>query len=342
MTPSPGKTALVIGATGAFGSHAVQALLKHGWTIRALARDPAAAVAKAGARTPIEWIQGDAMTPADVSRAAYGVDVIVHAANPPGYRNWKGTVLPMIRATIAAAIEQKARIVIPGSVYNFAPDSGPAIREDAAQQPLTRKGKIRVAVEAELRAASEAGARVLVVRAGDFLSNLSWLTTVSKGRLRSVYAAGPAHVGHAWAYLPDLAETTAQLLDREVELAAFDVFHFKGHYLERSDQLPASIRRVTGQPKLPAPPFPYLLIYALSPFVETFRELIEMRYLQEKPIGMDNAKLVAFLGAEPHTPLDTAVRGALEEMGVMIEPQSSPIRARHRSTMGRRSAAPAS
>ncbi len=339
QSPTQPKTALVIGATGKFGGHAVQALLKHGWTIRALARDPAAAVRKAGPRTPIEWVPGDALNPADVALAARGVEVIVHAANPPGYRNWKGTVLPMMRATIAAAIAQKARIVVPGSVYNFAPDAGPMIREDAPQVPATRKGKIRVEMEEMLRAATRDGARVLIVRAGDFLTNLSWMTTVSKGGLRSVYAAGPADVGHAWAYLPDMAETAAQLLDREAELAAFDVFHFKGQYLERADQLAASIRRVTGRPNLPVRRFPYLMVYALSPFVETMRELIEMRYLQEKPIGLDNAKLVAFLGSEPHTPLDTAVRGALEEIGVVLE---APSRAeREVRAVGRRSSAAA-
>jgi len=43
MTQATQKTALIIGATGSFGVHAVQALIKHGWAIRALARDPAAA-----------------------------------------------------------------------------------------------------------------------------------------------------------------------------------------------------------------------------------------------------------------------------------------------------------
>ncbi len=65
------------------------------------------------------------------------------------------------------------------------------------------------------------------------------------------------------------------------------------------------------------------MIIALSPFVETFRELLEMRYLQQKPIGLDNAKLVAFLGGEPHTPLDTAVGAALEEMGCLAEPPAA-------------------
>jgi nucleoside-diphosphate-sugar epimerase len=319
------KTALVIGVSGSFGGHAAEAMLKHGWRIRALARDPEAAE-RAGRRTPIEWVKGDAMNPADVAAAAEGVSVIVHAANPPGYRNWRGLALPMLRSTIAAAKAQGARIVLPGNVYNFAPDSGPCIGEDAPQAPVTRKGAIRVEMETMLRIASVEGARVLVLRAGDYFgpaapnSALGWLTTRRRGRMTSVYAAGPGDVGHALAYLPDLAETAARLLDREAELANFEVFHFKGHWLDRADELAASIRRVTGDPKLPIRPFPYALVYALSPFVETFRELLEMRYLQQKPIGLDNAKLAAFLGAEPHTPLDTAIRATLGDMGCLAEP----------------------
>jgi nucleoside-diphosphate-sugar epimerase len=330
MTHSPKtRTALVIGITGSFGGHTAQALLKRGWRLRALARNPEGAAQKAGPRTPIEWVKGDAMNPADVMAAAEGADVIVHGANPPGYRNWRGLAIPMLRATIAAATHTGARIVFPGNVYNFAPDSGGHIAEDAPQAPVTRKGRIRVEMETMLRIASVEGARVLIVRAGDYFgpaapnSGLGWMTTRGGGRVRSVYAPGPGDIGHAWAYLPDLAETAARLLDREAELADFDVFHFAGQWLERSDELAASIRRVSGQPKLPIRPFPYPMITALSPFVETFRELLEMRYLQRKPIGLDNAKLVAFLGAEPHTGIDAAIRTTLSDMGCLPEPVDS-------------------
>lgn len=321
--PVPTRTALVIGATGSFGGHAAAALQKHGWTIRALARDPAAARARCGERMPIEWIRGDAMNEADVVAAAAGAQVIVHGANPPAYRNWRGLAAPMLAATIAAAQANGARIVFPGTVYNYAPDAGARIAEDAPQAPVTRKGRIRVQMEEMLEAASRRGARVLIVRAGDFFgpaapnSGLNWLTTRRGGRLRSVYAAGPADVGHAWAYLPDLAETTARLLDRESELTDFEVFHFAGSWLERSDALAAAIRRAVGRPDLPARPFPYPVIWALAPFVETYRELLEMRYLWRRPIGLDGSKLARFLGAVPATPFDTAIRATLADMDVL-------------------------
>jgi nucleoside-diphosphate-sugar epimerase len=326
MSPTEPRTALVIGVTGAFGLHAAEALIKHGWTVRALARDPAAAAAKLGARTPIDWVRGDAMDRASVVEAARGARLIVHAANPPGYRNWKGTVLPMADNAIAAAKAAGARLAVPGNVYNFAPDSGPAIGEDAPQQPATRKGAIRAEMERRLRAAAEDGVSVLILRSGDFFgpaasnSALSWITRRRGDTLTGVWEPGPGDVGHAYAYMPDLAETLARLVDAEDRLGAFEVFHFRGHWLERNRTMGETIRQASGRPELPLSGFPWMVVRLAAPFNETLRELLEMRYLWNRPIGLDNAKLVAFLGEEPHTPLETALRATLADMGCLAEP----------------------
>jgi len=42
--------------------------------------------------------------------------------------------------------------------------------------------------------------------------------------------------------------------------------------------------------------------------------MMEMRYLWQKPVRLNNARLVATLGAEPHTPLDQAVHTTLTAM----------------------------
>lgn len=319
------KTALVIGATGSFGGHAAAALIRHGWRVRALARDPAAARAKAGPRMPIDWVKGDAMLAPDVVAAAEGADVIIHGANPPGYKNWRGLAIPMLAASIAAAKAHGVRIVLPGNVYNYASESGTHIAETAPQAPVTRKGAVRVEMEQMLGAAVPDGVKTLVLRAGDFFgpaapnSSLIWLTSGRGGRIRSVSAPGPVDVGHAFAYLPDMAETMVRLLEREADLADFETFHFAGHWLARGDEMALSIRRVIGDAAIPLKPFPYPLIYALSPFVEMFRELLEMRYLWQQPIGLDDAKLRAFLGEIPSTPLDAAMRETLSDMGCLPE-----------------------
>src|SRR5215472_5914380 len=158
------RTALVIGATGGIGGEVAAALLVRGWKVRALHRRPEEA-AKTAIDPRIEWILGDAMDAASVVAAARGVSVIVHGANPPGYRNWKGLVLPMLDNTIAAARAVGARVVLPGTVYNFGPEVLPRVRETAEQKPRTRKGGIRVEMERRLR---DSGVPVLIVRAGDF------------------------------------------------------------------------------------------------------------------------------------------------------------------------------
>ena len=57
--------------------------------------------------------------------------------------------------------------------------------------------------------------------------------------------------------------------------------------------------------------------------VETFREMLEMRYLWREPLQLDNRKLVAFLGGEPHTPLDTALRETLSGLGCLAADAAS-------------------
>ena len=60
-------------------------------------------------------------------------------------------------------------------------------------------------------------------------------------------------------------------------------------------------------------------MWALAPLVETFRELLEMRYLWRRTIGLDGGKLAAFLGVVPATTLDAAVRATLTDMGALEE-----------------------
>ncbi len=327
--PTP-RTALVIGATGGIGGEAAAALVRHGWSVRALTRRE---------RNPnwpptVEWVPGDAMDPAAVARAAEGVSLIVHAANPPGYRNWPKLVPAMLEATIAAAIAEGARIILPGTIYNFGPDAFPLLAETSPQRPKTRKGAIRVAMEARLREASTQGAKVLIVRAGDFFGPRPGNSWLSQGMIkpgvavRSISEPVRNGAGHAWAYLPDVAETMAALMDREDQLEDFDVFHFGGHWFDDGRDFGKAMARAAGDPRLPIRPFPTWLVVALSPIVPVFREMAEMRYLWKEPIRLDNRRLRALLGREPHTPLDEALGETLEGLGCFNSPAPQALPAR--------------
>jgi len=316
------RSVLIVGATGNIGAETARALLERGWQVRALHRNPERAARRFAALGAITWLAGDALNREDVVRAAAGVSVIVHAANPPGYKNWAGLVLPMLDSSIAAAQAADARLVLPGTIYNFGADAFPVLSERSPQHPATRKGALRVAMEQRLEAAaSNAGLKVLIVRAGDFfgptVTQNSWFAQVVKpgAPVRSVTYPGKREIGHAWAYLPDLAATIAELIEREHALVPFEVFHFAGHWFERGVEIAEATRRAADRPRAPIRGFPWLAIYALAPFLETFREMLEMRYLWQEPVRLDNQKLVAFLGQEPHTPLDTALRRTLAGFG---------------------------
>lgn len=327
MKKATDRIALVLGATGGVGSETARALIENGWTVRALVRDPAGAAARFGRLGPLSWVKGDALDQAQVVAAAAGVSLVVHAVNPPGYRNWQGLALPMLESSIAAAKSAGARLVFPGTVYNFGPETLPLVGESAPQRPKTRKGKIRVAMEQRLqRAAADDGVRVLIVRAGDFFgphAGNNWFSQglVKPGKpLRSVTYPGRREVGHAWAYLPDLADTIAQLVEREADLQTFDVFHFGGHWFERGVAMAEATRQAADAERAPIRRFPWFAIYLLAPFSETFREMLEMRYLWSESLRLDNRKLIAFLGSEPHTALETALRATLRGLGCAAPP----------------------
>jgi nucleoside-diphosphate-sugar epimerase len=312
------KTALVLGATGGIGGAIAGALERHGWQVRGMARS-----AEAGRQhnPQLDWVAGDAMIASDVTAAADGVAVIVHAVNPPGYQNWAQLVLPMIDNTIAAArAAGGARILLPGTIYNFDPATTPVIDAETPQRPHSRKGAIRVVLEQRLADAAPEVPSV-VLRAGDFFgpgTRSSWFSQamIKPGMPVRRITELTRSPGHSWAYLPDLAETAAQLLGHPDRLLTFERVQFEGLYDASGTDLSAAIERVVGR-KLPHSRFPWWLMQLLSPFGGFPREAAELASHWQHPMRLDNTRLVHLLGQEPRTPLDSAMRATLADLGCL-------------------------
>ncbi|WP_213940571.1 NAD-dependent epimerase/dehydratase family protein [Pseudomonas sp. dw_612] len=316
---------LVLGATGGIGGEVARQLRDAEWHVQALQRG---LTQSSETREGILYLRGDALNREDVLRAAQGCSVLIHAVNPPGYHHWNDWVLPMMDNSIAAALQEGAIIVLPGTVYNFGPDAFPVLTEDSPQHPQTRKGRIRVELEQRLRTATEQGARAIVLRAGDFFGPRAGNSWFSQGMIKPGRAVKRIHlpndpgVGHQWAYLPDAAQTIVQLLNVRENLAPFSSFHMAGHWDADGTRIAAAIARCVeqhgGQAKVRA--FPWWLARLVAPFVTTLRELLEMRYLWQHPLRMDNSRLLAVLGTEPHTPLEQAVEATLTGLGCLSLP----------------------
>ena len=120
-----------------------------------------------------------------------------------------------------------------------------------------------------------------------------------------------------------------RLLEQPAALEPFAVFHMEGEWDANGAQMIEAIRAVVGNPKIKVRKMPWLMVRLLSPFVPLFRELSEMRYLWLTPIRMHNARLTAILGAEPHTPLEDAVRETLIGLGCLeVQEKPGPLPAR--------------
>ena len=257
----------------------------------------------------------DALDHAAVGKAARGVDVVLHALNPP-YTDWARLALPLAYSAVAAAETAGATLLFPGNLYNYGSPLPPVIDENTPMRPSSRKGQLRVAIEDRLMEAAERGVRTIILRAGDFYGGGpgSWFDLVlvkEIGRRRITYP-GPLEVTHEWAYLPDFASALLRLASVREALPRFASFGFSGHAVT-GRELTAAIARAM-QASLENKRMTWWLIHALRPIVPLCRELSEIAYFWNEPHRIDDSKLKAAIGDIPGTPLDLAVARALEDL----------------------------
>jgi nucleoside-diphosphate-sugar epimerase len=268
--------------------------------------------------TPLEQTEA-------LARAAEGASVVVHAVNPP-YTQWAQQVLPLARAGMDLAGRLGARLLLPGNVYNFGAAMPQRLVEDTPQRAATRKGALRIALEAELERRCAAGRlSATVIRAGDFYGGGagSWLDLAIVKSLRAgklVYP-GPTDVAHAWAYLPDLARAFVAVAQRAPQAAArFERFHFAGQTLTGAELL-AGLERAAASLGVSPPrgwthgSMPWGVIRVGGLVVPMWRELAEMAYLWQVPHALDGAALERAVGPLPATPLAQSLRAALLALG---------------------------
>ena len=272
---------LIAGASGLFGSHAAQAFAQAGWEVRRYQRGT------------------------DMAAAAQGADVIVNALNPPSYHNWARLIPQITAQVLGAARASGAMVLVPGNVYNFGRAPGPW-GPDTPQDPHTRKGKLRAAMEGEYRAS---GLPVIVLRGGDYLDaggqaqGMRYsLKDLAKGK---IIPFGAPDVVRTYAYLPDMARAAVLLAEGRLTLPRFADVPFAGLAFS-FDQLRAELERISGR-SLRFAAFPWAIMRLASPFWEMARELLEMRYLHDLPHRMDPAPLAAILpDFKPHSFADVA------------------------------------
>lgn len=328
------SSVLILGARGRFGLAAVRAFAQAGWQVLGQVRPGAAGPVVPGVR----WLAADPGDAAALAALAHGAQVVVHALNPPyTQRAWRTQAPALMDAAIGLSRALGATLMLPGNVYNFGASMPALLREETAQAASTVKGRIRIALEQQLAAATrDAVMKAVVIRAGDFFGSGtgSWFDRVLAKDLQrgKLTYPGPMNVPTAWAYLPDLARSFVEVAARRNALPAFETLHFAGYSLTGQDWVDALTGIAREQGWLPAggrlrvAAMPWALMRLASPFVPMVASLLEMRYLWRVPHALDGTALARRIGPEPHTPLPEAARAALLNIGLIREPAALPRR----------------
>jgi len=308
------STILVLGANGRLGHTVAQSFINQGWTVRAFVRPGRGERAPQGSML----IEGDAKDTDALIAAADGVDVIFNGLNPP-YTAWRSECMPMAKAVIAAAKASGATHLFPGNVYNYGAGAGPLLTPDTPQNPTTVKGGIRKDMEQLFAAAAGDGVQTIILRAGDFYGTTgtgSWFDLLVTKSMKKNVLTYPAQAGipHAWAYLPDLADTFVGLAERRDQLEIFAQFTFAGHTITREEMVSAAERAVGRPVKVRGAP--WAIIGLLAPFIPSWREINEMRYLWNENHSLDDTDLQSAIGNVPHTPVGDAIAQALRDQGI--------------------------
>ncbi len=312
------STVLILGAKGRLGIALADTFAAEGWRVLQQAR------ATPG-RDLTNVIAADARDVASVVAAAKAgagrVDVVINATNPI-YTRWATEAEALNRASIEITRALGATLMFPGNVYNYGAAMPDVLRSDTPQHAETRKGRIRISMETAIESATRSGMQAIVIRAGDFFgcNTGSWFDQaiakdLPKGKLTY---PGPLNLPHAWAYVPDLAQTFVRVAEARAGLRRFEQVHFAGHAVTGNEVI-ASIERCMGR-TLKVGQLPWTLIRVVGLVKPLWRELAEMSYLWHRPHELRTDAAHAPLIAAT-TPLEEAVGASVAALHPKLLPR---------------------
>jgi nucleoside-diphosphate-sugar epimerase len=314
-TASTESPVLVLGATGSFAGAVTQDLLNRGIPVRALVRDRQKLVRRFGQPALLEIQEGDVQDPQALAQAATGCRTIVQGVNYP-YHQWFPNMETATRNVMQVAQQNDALIVFPGNVYSLGRAGQQPFTETSPHNPVTRKGSLRRWMEDELKAYADQGGRVLIVRAGDYFGPTArngYVDALFEGAARgkAMTVMGNLSLAHQWAYVPDLARATVDLLVRADSLKPYEVVNFSGSIVPSQRAFMSDIARVAQSPDR-SMRLPWVLLRLVALFSPLIREVMEMKYLWESTVLIDGPRFEELLPDFRPTPLDAALAATLD------------------------------
>jgi len=310
------RNVAIFGAAGAIGRAVAAELERRGIQFRAVGRSREKLDQAFGALPNAEIFPADLSAPRSAGAAARGVDTIIYCVGLPYPLHQLHPVL--MRTTLEAAkLVGVARVVLPSSVYAYGVPRASRVPETHAREPHTRKGQYRKEQEDLVMGAHAAGAtQGMIVRLPDFYgphADVGLANPIFRAALAGKTAnwVGPVNTPHEFVYVPDTGPAIVELASRDDCYG--QAWNFGGFATINTLDFITKIYRAVGRaPKYRAAGAG--LLKMLGWFNPTIREVVEMLYLQETPVILDDSKLMAKLGAVKKTSYDEGIARTLEWM----------------------------
>ncbi len=217
----------------------------------------------------------------------------------------------------AAARVEVARLAVVSSVYSYGVPQTRRVAESHPRQPAAFKGRMRKEQEdLVLEAHAKGVIHGLVVRLPDFYgpyADNSLANPILRAALTGKRAnwLGPASTPHEFLYVPDAAPVLAELAAHED--AYGEAWNLGGAGEITGGEFIQKVYRALGrEPKFRSAGRRLLRLMGL--FNPLMRELVEMLYLAETPVILDDSKLAARLGRLEKTSYDDGIRQTLKWM----------------------------
>jgi nucleoside-diphosphate-sugar epimerase len=305
----------IFGAAGAVGRAVGAELERRGVRFRVVGRSRQKLEQAFGQMAHAEIFPADLSEASSAGAAASGVDTIIYCVGLPYPSHQLHPVL--MRTTLEAAkLARVPRLVLPSSVYSYGVPRASSVAETHARDPHTRKGKYRKEQEDLVLEAHAAGAvQGMIVRLPDFYgphAELGLANPMFRAALAGKTAnwVGPVNPPHEFVYVPDTGPVIVDLASRAD--AYGEAWNFGGAATINTLDFITRIYRAVGR----APKYRTVgagMLKFLGWFNPTMREVVEMLYLQETPVILDDSKLMAKLPVHK-TPYDDGIRQTLEWM----------------------------
>lgn len=307
---------VILGAAGALGQSVGAALAARGQPMRVVGRSEEK-LKKAFGSLGAEIVPADLTTEAGCAKALEGVEVAAYTLGLNYSARDFEAYAPMMRACVAAAKKSGLKkLLLVSNVYPYGRPVTPTVAEDHPRSPCSVKGTHRKAQEDVLLGAHDpSGLHTVSLRLPDFYganAELSLAHLVFHSAVRGARAdvLGPIDTPHEFVFVPDVGPVVLDLLGKSDGFGTAYNFAGPGTITVRELSTQVYAAAGVGAPKLRIAGRTMLRFIGI--FSPVMRELVEMQYLQETPVLLDDAKLRAHLPGLKKTPYAEGIQQTVE------------------------------